>query len=304
QGHQVTVVAVDLDGLKRINDTEGHAAGDAALLALVRAFYSAHRDEDTVFRVGGDEFVILLPFTSVDAAQSLMLRIQGAGAPEFTWGAAGFPGAGAEAAALVEAADQDLYRRRQGRRRLGAAIATQRVVHLGPRRVQRLWRWAWIPAAAVLVASMVATFVTSGTPGPFASATRGGHRASPASYPAGAAPAAGTGRGSGTTSPSSPGGVQAAELGYESSVGNTGSAGAPTSSPPGSAPPGPLAPGSSGGGILGTLQQAVAPVPVVGGGNGLLAKLTQLLSPTPASAGSSDRSPTPGVLSLAQPFGF
>jgi len=304
QGHQVTVVAVDLDGLKRINDTEGHAAGDAALLALVRAFYSALRDEDTVFRVGGDEFVILLPFTSVDAAQSLMLRIQGAGAPEFTWGAAGFPGAGAEAAALVEAADQDLYRRRQGRRRLGAAIATRRVVHLGPRRVQRLWRWAWIPAAAVLVASMVATFVTSGTAGPFASATRGGHRASPASYPAGAAPAAGTGRGSGTTSPSSPGGVQAAELGYESSVGNTGSAGAPTSSPPGSAPPGPLAPGSSGGGILGTLQQAVAPVPVVGGGNGLLAKLTQLLSPTPASAGSSDRSPTPGVLSLAQPFGF
>src|SRR5579862_8437414 len=76
QGHEVTVVAVDLDGLKRINDTEGHAAGDAALLSLVRALYSTLRDEDTVFRLGGDEFVILLPFTSVGTADLLMERIR------------------------------------------------------------------------------------------------------------------------------------------------------------------------------------------------------------------------------------
>ncbi|HUO48767.1 MAG TPA: GGDEF domain-containing protein, partial [Acidimicrobiales bacterium] len=112
QGHEITVVEVDLDGLKRLNDDQGHAAGDAALLALVRAFYAALRDEDTVFRVGGDEFMILLPFTSAEDAAVLMERVAAGDAPPFTWGASGFPGDAAEAIALVAAADQDLYRRR------------------------------------------------------------------------------------------------------------------------------------------------------------------------------------------------
>ncbi|MHB8330170.1 MAG: GGDEF domain-containing protein, partial [Acidimicrobiales bacterium] len=162
QRHDVTVVAVDLDGLKRINDSEGHAAGDSALLALVRSFYATLRDEDTVFRVGGDEFMILLPFTSIGAAELLMERIHASGSPAFTWGAAGYPNDGTDARNLVEAADHDLYRRRQIYR--SERPATTRRVAVVDSRLQSgspVLRWAWIPAAAVLFVSLVATLVSA-----------------------------------------------------------------------------------------------------------------------------------------------
>src|SRR5579884_8494 len=186
QGHDVTVVAVDLDGLKRINDTEGHAAGDAALLSLVRSLYAALRDEDTVFRVGGDEFVILLPFTSVSAAELLMERIHAGGAPAFTWGAAGFPADASDAAALVEAADQDLYRRRQ-MRRVDRPAPVRRVV--APMRS--------LSGAPVLVMSMVATLVTAG-PEAFTAKNHHHGGSSPATtLPGGGGPAGGGPAGTG-----------------------------------------------------------------------------------------------------------
>ncbi len=56
----VAVLFCDLDGFKRVNDTGGHAAGDAVLLETARRLASAVRPTDTVARVGGDEFVILV----------------------------------------------------------------------------------------------------------------------------------------------------------------------------------------------------------------------------------------------------
>ena len=294
QGHEVTVVAVDLDGLKRINDTEGHAAGDAALMALVRAFYAQLRDEDRVFRVGGDEFVILLPFTSSAAAELLMERIQRGGAPAFTWGAAGYPVAGGDARRLVEAADLDLYRRRQDRR-ADQAISARRFgfPHQG-RGLRRVGSWAWVPAAAVVVASLIATLVTSSSPGVVVEAR--GKAPQPATRPSSGAPngapsstaptgANGASIGSGT-------GVPAVTVGYTTppgpAVGSPGGPGSP-GSPSNPGPPAGPTPPLGNGGVLGVLEQALSPVPLVGGNNGLLASVGQVLTgpTTTTAAGAS-----------------
>jgi diguanylate cyclase (GGDEF)-like protein len=60
------VIYFDLDGFKQINDSYGHAAGDAALIAVAEGLLAAVREEDIVGRLGGDEFAVLLQH--VDAA--------------------------------------------------------------------------------------------------------------------------------------------------------------------------------------------------------------------------------------------
>jgi diguanylate cyclase (GGDEF)-like protein len=73
----VAVLAVDMDGLKQINDQLGHAAGDAALVAFGELLASAAREADTVARLGGDEFaVILSPLRTVDGLSSVIERFQ------------------------------------------------------------------------------------------------------------------------------------------------------------------------------------------------------------------------------------
>jgi diguanylate cyclase (GGDEF)-like protein/PAS domain S-box-containing protein len=60
EGREIAVLFCDLDGFKEINDTAGHAAGDAVLIEAARRLRSTVREEDTVARVGGDEFVIIV----------------------------------------------------------------------------------------------------------------------------------------------------------------------------------------------------------------------------------------------------
>lgn len=60
EGREVAVMYCDLDGFKRINDTAGHATGDEVLLAIAQRLQSTLREHDTVARVGGDEFVIVI----------------------------------------------------------------------------------------------------------------------------------------------------------------------------------------------------------------------------------------------------
>lgn len=71
-----TVVIVDLDHLKEINDVHGHAAGDAALASVAAAIEESVRETDTVGRVGGDELCILLPATVGVEAEHLVERIR------------------------------------------------------------------------------------------------------------------------------------------------------------------------------------------------------------------------------------
>ena len=61
RGQPLSVLAIDLDGLKRINNTHGHAQGDRLLQRCAHAWNGALRDGDFLARLGGDEFLVLLP---------------------------------------------------------------------------------------------------------------------------------------------------------------------------------------------------------------------------------------------------
>jgi diguanylate cyclase (GGDEF)-like protein len=73
----LSVAFLDFDGLKQINDGHGHAAGDAALVHLAKSAQAVLRPTDLLSRVGGDEFVLLLPDTDYDEATAVVRRIQG-----------------------------------------------------------------------------------------------------------------------------------------------------------------------------------------------------------------------------------
>lgn len=67
-GHPLAVAFLDLDDFKRLNDSQGHEAGDQALKAVAAALSGALRTSDRLARLGGDEFAVLLPEIGYDAA--------------------------------------------------------------------------------------------------------------------------------------------------------------------------------------------------------------------------------------------
>lgn len=104
-GRRFSVVLIDLDGLKKVNDRDGHAAGDALLRLLSVALGRALRAGDAAYRIGGDEFVVVLPETDDDTVEAVVERVVRAGAPSFGWGAAVFPDDAADGDDLVRIAD-------------------------------------------------------------------------------------------------------------------------------------------------------------------------------------------------------
>ena len=75
RGKALTVIMLDLDRFKRINDETGHERGDELLKSIARAIEAAVRGTDVVGRYGGDELVVLLPDTELDAAALVASRI-------------------------------------------------------------------------------------------------------------------------------------------------------------------------------------------------------------------------------------
>jgi diguanylate cyclase len=76
RGTPLCIAILDLDDFKKLNDTYGHIAGDAALKHLVKIVKDTLRSMDVIARFGGEEFLILMPETSVEAAASTMTRLQ------------------------------------------------------------------------------------------------------------------------------------------------------------------------------------------------------------------------------------
>ncbi len=111
----LSVLLIDLDHLKRINDEGGHAAGDAALAAVGARLREISRRSDVAARIGGDEFALLAPDTPPDQALALAERLcaalrSTAGHPTVSVGVSGVVGGyRTTAEGLLARADAALY---------------------------------------------------------------------------------------------------------------------------------------------------------------------------------------------------
>jgi diguanylate cyclase (GGDEF)-like protein len=133
-GLPMACLLMDIDHFKRINDSYGHAAGDAVLRQLADLLKRASRAEDLVFRYGGEEFAAVLPNAGARAAVQIADRIRAlVERYTFLWerqsipvtlsiGVANLSGADKDSQALIEAADAALYQaKRSGRNRVVVA---------------------------------------------------------------------------------------------------------------------------------------------------------------------------------------
>jgi diguanylate cyclase (GGDEF)-like protein len=120
--HPLSIITLDIDHFKRINDSLGHAAGDIALRRVGLLLQGFVRQSDIACRVGGEEFSVLLPEASLQiaaqraedirkAVQDLKLKFGDSelGAITVSLGVAAFPDHGTSVDALIHAADQALY---------------------------------------------------------------------------------------------------------------------------------------------------------------------------------------------------
>jgi diguanylate cyclase (GGDEF)-like protein/PAS domain S-box-containing protein len=128
RGSALGVLFIDLDDFKTVNDTQGHAAGDELLKETARRVQSALRDGDTVARISGDEFAVILsdltrPADAALVAEKILERVAvpvDVGGQEAivsaSIGIATFPADGDEPEALLGAADAAMYRAKQSGR--------------------------------------------------------------------------------------------------------------------------------------------------------------------------------------------
>ncbi len=123
----LAVLFLDLDHFKNVNDSLGHRVGDALLVQLAARLRGAVREQDTVARMGGDEFVLVLPLTDIAGAAHLATKLMALASAPFqvegqeltvtpSMGIAMFPTDGDDFDALCKCADAAMYRaKRDGR---------------------------------------------------------------------------------------------------------------------------------------------------------------------------------------------
>lgn len=135
--HPLTVVFLDLDDFKQLNDSQGHKAGDNALMAVAIALKRQLRATDRIARLGGDEFAVLLPEISYQAATETGNKLAGAVNAALTVfppasvsvGIAWFESATHGFPAMLEAADALMYQIKQSGKR---GVRTRRVPAVAP----------------------------------------------------------------------------------------------------------------------------------------------------------------------------
>ncbi|SDX53345.1 diguanylate cyclase (GGDEF) domain-containing protein [Geodermatophilus africanus] len=110
-----TVVLIDLDDFKAVNDQAGHRAGDALLQELATAWSAQLRLSDLLGRYGGDEFVLSLPGTDAARTEDLLTRLRAAHPAAWSAGTAAAR-SGDTLADLLARADGDLYRNKRRKR--------------------------------------------------------------------------------------------------------------------------------------------------------------------------------------------
>lgn len=131
RGGTLAMLFLDLDHFKNVNDSLGHRIGDILLVAVAQRLQSLLRPQDTVSRLGGDEFLLLLPATSAAAAADMATQLLAAVAQPFqidpyeltttlSVGIAMYPADGESFDTLYQRADAAMYRAKQnGRNRYG-----------------------------------------------------------------------------------------------------------------------------------------------------------------------------------------
>lgn len=134
-GRPLTVLLIDLDGLKHINDSYGHAAGDLLIKTFAERLQRAIRGSDVAIRLGGDEFMALLPECRVDEVRHVLARIEGVDCEyegrripcQFSRGWTDYnPGESPQD--LLKRADEALYSNKRSGKRSNSAVSPS-VVH-------------------------------------------------------------------------------------------------------------------------------------------------------------------------------
>jgi len=132
-----TMLMIDVDGLKQVNDHYGHSAGSRLIKTVARAIEGVVRESDILARYGGDEFIVLLPGTGIDSAHLCAERIRTAVSncsfdvsgrrvsATTSIGIASYPDSAAEAQAVLDKADMALYRSKQNGRNCVTRYATE-----------------------------------------------------------------------------------------------------------------------------------------------------------------------------------
>src|ERR1700723_1307909 len=133
-GRPLTVLLMDLDGLKQINDRHGHAAGDAVLKGFADRLQRAIRGSDLAVRLGGDEFMALLPECRAEEVRHVLARLEGLEfefneekiSLHFSRGWTDYK-AGETPQELLNRADQELYANKRAGKRASAPAQSSAV---------------------------------------------------------------------------------------------------------------------------------------------------------------------------------
>lgn len=131
KGHSLTVMTLDLNDFKQINDTHGHAAGDHVLQKFALRLTKVIRGSDLAVRLGGDEFLVLLPECTLEQVQAVLGRL---GSIEVEWQGKQIPitfsagwkqyQTGDRPDELLEKADQALYARKRASKEAALAATS------------------------------------------------------------------------------------------------------------------------------------------------------------------------------------